>query len=260
MDGGPSRTELQRWIENGGVKVNGVARKAADKLKEGVVIVVEPEPPPRSEAFADADVQFEVIYIDDALLVIDKPAGLVVHPAKGHPSGTLVNGLLARGIFDPPDDEDELNSRPSISSARRRLCRAKGHAGPAIAIQMPDGSPSDLDRTRPGIVHRLDKGTSGLMVVARHPRAREKLKVQFAEHSIEREYVALVVGKLAPKTFATLARPASQGSPPLLVEGEGRQARGHARRAARAFRRLRDVRVLPARDRPHAPDSRASCR
>ncbi|HEU4641977.1 MAG TPA: RluA family pseudouridine synthase, partial [Gemmatimonadaceae bacterium] len=64
--------------------------------------------------------------------------------------------------------------------------------------------PPDLDRTRPGIVHRLDKGTSGLMVVARHPRAREHLKAQFAAHSIEREYVAICVGDVAEKTFETL--------------------------------------------------------
>lgn len=196
MEDGPSRTELQRWIENGGVKVDGVVRKAGDKLKERAVIVVEPEPPPRSEALADARVEFDVVYIDDALIVIDKPAGLVVHPARGHETGTLVNGLLARGIFDPPDDEDELNSRPSISF---RSAPPRPEGMPAIDIRMPDGSPADLDRTRPGIVHRLDKGTSGLMVVARHPRAREKLKEQFAEHSIEREYVALVVGKLEAK-------------------------------------------------------------
>jgi 23S rRNA pseudouridine1911/1915/1917 synthase len=69
---------------------------------------------------------------------------------------------------------------------------------------MPAAPAADLDRSRPGIVHRLDKGTSGLMVVARHPRAREHLKAQFAEHSIEREYVAICVGDVAKQTFATL--------------------------------------------------------
>lgn len=177
MDGGPSRTELQRWIEHGGVTVDGVVRKAGDKVREGAKIHVEPEAPPPSSAVAEAGIAFEVVHADDALLVIDKPAGLVVHPARGHASGTLVNGLLARGVFDTrdfdtgPTDEDE------------------------------DGAPS---QSRPGIVHRLDKGTSGLMVVARTPKAREALKEQFQAHSIEREYVAICVGRVAKATFDTL--------------------------------------------------------
>lgn len=199
MEDGPSRTELQRWIENGSVSVDGAVKKASEKLREGSHIVVEPEEAPKSEALADDRVQFDVVHIDDALIVIDKPAGLVVHPARGHETGTLVNGLLARGIFDPPDDEDEIDARPSIS-----FRTAAPVNGPAIDIRMPDGTPADLDRNRPGIVHRLDKGTSGLMVVARHPRAREKLKEQFAEHSIEREYVALCLGVVETKTFNTL--------------------------------------------------------
>lgn len=185
MDDGPSRSELQRWIEHGGVKVDGVVKKASDKLREGSRIAVEPEPPPSTEALAEDGIEFDVVYMDDAVLVIDKPSGLVVHPAKGHRSGTLVNGLLARGIFDAPDGDEEIDERPSVS------VRAPGKGG-------------DLDRSRPGIVHRLDKGTSGLMVVARHPRAREHLKAQFAAHSIEREYVAICVGEVTEKTFDTL--------------------------------------------------------
>lgn len=178
MDGGPSRTELQRWIEHGGVKVDGVVKKASEKLREGAKIAVEPEPPPSTEALAEDGIEFDVVYMDDSVLVIDKPAGLVVHPAKGNRTGTLVNGLLHRGIFDPPDGDEELDDRPT--SVTMRI--------------LPVVGPPDLDRTRPGIVHRLDKGTSGLMVVARHPRAREHLKAQFASHAIDREYVAIVVG------------------------------------------------------------------
>src|SRR5436190_23518223 len=166
MEGGPSRTELQRWIEHGGVKVDGVVKKASEKLHEGARIAVEPEPPPSTEALAEEGIEFDVIYMDDAVLVIDKPAGLVVHPARGHRSGTLVNGLLARGIFDPPDGDEELDERPSISvrvppsvaaAAKRKTKRATTPTVDAI----PPSSPPDLDRTRPGIVHRLDKGTSG---------------------------------------------------------------------------------------------------
>jgi 23S rRNA pseudouridine1911/1915/1917 synthase len=197
MEGGPSRTELQRWIEHGGVKVDGIVKKASEKLHEGARIAVEPEPPPKTDALADAGVEFDVIYIDDALIVLNKPAGLVVHPAKGHHSGTLVNGLLARGVFDPPDGDEELDERPSVS-----LRVPDGKVSPASRSSR-SGAP-DLDRSRPGIVHRLDKGTSGLMVVARHPRAREHLKEQFAAHSIEREYVALCVGVVDAITFDTL--------------------------------------------------------
>jgi 23S rRNA pseudouridine1911/1915/1917 synthase len=188
MDDAPSRTELQRWIEHGGVTVDGLARKASDKLREGARIAVTPEAPAPTSALADASVEFDVVYLDDAVIVLDKPAGLVVHPAKGHATGTLVNGLLARGVFDAPDGDDELDDRPS------RSMRA---ADVASALD-------DVDRSRPGIVHRLDKGTSGVMVVARHPRAREHLKAQFQAHSIEREYVAICVGKVAAATFDTL--------------------------------------------------------
>ena len=161
----PSRAELQRWIEAGRVSIGEAARGAADKVKEGERIVVDPMPPPRTEAMPEDGIAFEVLYTDDELVVIDKPAGLVVHPAKGHESGTLVNGLLARGLF-----RDET---------------LEGDA-------------------RPGIVHRLDKGTSGVMVVARTAHAREALKAQFASHSIERAYTAVCVGDVKSKTYATL--------------------------------------------------------
>jgi 23S rRNA pseudouridine1911/1915/1917 synthase len=187
MDGGPSRTELQRWIEHGGVTVDGVVKKASDKLREGAKIEVEPEAPPPPSAIAEAGVEFDIVHADDAVIVLNKPAGLVVHPARGHRTGTLVNGLLARGVFEPPDGEDDVDERPSGS------------------MRVPaNGASSDVDRSRPGIVHRLDKGTSGLMVVARHPRARERLKEQFAAHSIDREYVAICVGVVRAQTFDTL--------------------------------------------------------
>jgi 23S rRNA pseudouridine1911/1915/1917 synthase len=220
MEGGPSRTELQRWIEHGGVKVDGVAKKASEKLREGARIAVEPEPPPRTDAMADAGVEFDVVYMDDAVIVLDKPPGLVVHPARGHQSGTLVNGLLARGVFDAPEGEEEIDEPPIVSvfapdkrsrqdALESSRSKKKGSGDePAIIEAVAESdvvrASADLDRTRPGIVHRLDKGTSGLMVVARHARAREHLKAQFAEHSIEREYVALCVGEVRPATFDTL--------------------------------------------------------
>jgi len=159
-----SRSELQRWIGAGRVTVEGAARSAAAKVREGERVVVEPMPPAKTEARPEEGVVFTVLYVDDDLVVVDKPAGLVVHPARGHAGGTLVNGLLALGFFHAEETADE----------------------------------------RPGIVHRLDKGTSGVMVVARTPAAREKLKAQFQAHSIERAYRALVVGEAREGTHDTL--------------------------------------------------------
>lgn len=169
----PSRAVLQRWIEEGRVLVEGEPRRAADKVVEGARIVVRPGPAPRTEAEPDADVEFDVLYEDDDVLVVNKPAGLVVHPARGHEGGTLVNGLLARGAFDLPPEE--------VADAA-----------------------DEQGYLRPGIVHRLDKGTSGVLVVARTPQAREALKVQFQDHSIEREYEAICVGRVEGGTFDTL--------------------------------------------------------
>jgi 23S rRNA pseudouridine1911/1915/1917 synthase len=197
MEDGPSRSELQRWIEHGGVRVDGVVKKAAEKLREGSRISVIPEAPPPTEALAEDGIEFDVGYIDDAVIVLNKPAGLVVHPARGNRTGTLVNGLLARGVFDPPDGDEDVDERPSIS------VRSPSRAPDGSDVKLPPGPP-DLDRSRPGIVHRLDKGTSGLMVVARHPRAREHLKKQFAAHTIEREYVAICLGNVPKQTFDTM--------------------------------------------------------
>jgi 23S rRNA pseudouridine1911/1915/1917 synthase len=167
-----SRAELQRWIENGRVTVHGVVRKGADRVREGERVEVTPEPPARTEARPDARVPFDVVHVDEALVVVNKPPGVVVHPARGHEEGTLVNGLLALGLFDAEvldgDERDEA-----------------GHL-------------------RPGVVHRIDKGTSGLLVVARTGVAREKLKAQFQAHTIGREYVALCVGQPQSRTIATL--------------------------------------------------------
>ena len=166
---GVSRSESQRWIGHGRVTVNGAEREASARLQEGERIVVIPETPPQSHALPDADVRFEILHVDDAIVVINKPAGLVVHPARGHERGTLVNGLLSLGLFRQGEVSD-----------------------------------GDSSHMRPGIVHRLDKGTSGVIVVARSAAAREALKAQFQAHSIERAYCAVVVGDAAARTFSTL--------------------------------------------------------
>jgi 23S rRNA pseudouridine1911/1915/1917 synthase len=167
-----SRAELQRWIEHGRVTVGGRARRAGEKIHAGDVVEVLPEAPARSSALPDGAVPFDVLYVDEAVVVVNKPAGVVVHPARGHPAGTLVNGLLSRGLFDAEALEGD----------------ARDQAG----------------HLRPGVVHRLDKGTSGVLVVARTGEARERLKAQFQAHTIGREYVALCAGEVSARTIATL--------------------------------------------------------
>jgi 23S rRNA pseudouridine1911/1915/1917 synthase len=168
-----SRAELARWIAAGAVDVEGTTRtKSADKVRAGSTLVVRPMPPPPSDALPDATVPIDVVYEDASIVVVNKPAGMVVHPSKGHATGTLVNGLLARFSLAPPDVREDDDAHV--------------------------GSEREEAMGRPGIVHRIDRGTSGLLVVARTAKAREALKRQFAAHTIERVYDAIVVTTAAP--------------------------------------------------------------
>ncbi|WP_456379280.1 23S rRNA pseudouridine(1911/1915/1917) synthase RluD [Thiolapillus sp.] len=145
-----SRSRLQGWIKSGRVQVEGEVRKPRDKVWEGEQICLQAvlEPDPRCEP---EDIPLDILYEDEHLLVMDKPAGLVVHPGSGNRSGTVQNALL--------------------------------HHDPGLA-----GLP------RAGIVHRLDKDTTGLMVVARSPVAHKRLVESLQARDIKREYLALVVG------------------------------------------------------------------
>ncbi len=167
----PTRGEVQRWIQAGGVQVNGELARArvSEKLRPGDVVRVTRAAPRTTRAVPEEGIAFEVVYEDAALVVVNKPAGLVVHPASGHPGGTLVNGLLARGTFATLDAGADVESH-----------------------------------TRPGIVHRIDKGTSGLLVVARTAAAREHLKKQLAAHTVLREYEAIAVGAVTLLEHDTL--------------------------------------------------------
>jgi 23S rRNA pseudouridine1911/1915/1917 synthase len=150
-----SRSQIQRLIKEGHVRVGGHDARANQAVKIGQQVTVdipEPvEPSPGPEALP-----LPIVYQDQDLIVVDKPAGMVVHPAAGHASGTLVNALLHH--------VDDLS----------------GIGG----------------EKRPGIVHRLDRGTSGLMVVAKHDAAHEELARQFQEREVEKEYIALVWGEV----------------------------------------------------------------
>ncbi|HXW63965.1 MAG TPA: RluA family pseudouridine synthase [Burkholderiaceae bacterium] len=160
-----SRTRIQKWIEEGAVHLNGVVVRARARVCGDDQIDVTPSEAPQALAFEPEPIAIPVVWEDEAILVIDKPPGLVVHPGAGNWSGTLLNGLLA---YDP------------------RLAAVP----------------------RAGIVHRLDAGTSGLMVVARTVAAQIDLIRQLQARTVTREYWALVAGPVAPRVTidAALAR------------------------------------------------------
>jgi len=148
-----SRAQVQRLIEQGEVTVAGGVAKPAHKLRAGERIEGSVPEPVATHLSAQA-IPLVILHEDADLVVIDKPAGMVVHPAAGHAQGTLVNALLHH-------------------------CRDLSGIGGEL---------------RPGIVHRLDKGTSGVLVVAKHDRAHRALAAQWKLHSIDREYQAFVRG------------------------------------------------------------------
>ena len=148
-----SRSRLQAWLGAGRIIVDGARAESARKVRGGEVVMLAAAPDPREVAFVAEPMPLAIVHEDDALIVIDKPAGLVVHPGSGNWSGTLLNGLLAHS--------------------------------PALA-----GVP------RAGIVHRLDKDTTGLMVVARTIAAQTDLVRQLQARTVRREYLALVSGRV----------------------------------------------------------------
>ncbi|HJT63160.1 MAG TPA: RluA family pseudouridine synthase [Candidatus Limnocylindria bacterium] len=154
---GISRAHAQRLLGDGRALVDGHPRRASDRLTGGerlrVVLSAPPDP-----TLIPENIPIRVVYEDDDLLVVDKPAGLVVHPSAGHPTGTLVHALLGRAV-------------------------SRGESLGAVA-----------GVGRPGIVHRLDRDTSGLIVVAKTDAAQASLMSQFGDRSIEKEYLALVHG------------------------------------------------------------------
>src|SRR5690606_9253340 len=153
-----SRSEIQRWIKEGLVAVDGQAARASARLEEGQEVVLAiPEIAPPADLAPEA-LPLTIVYEDDDLIVVDKPAGMVVHPAPGHSGGTLVNAVL--------------HHCPQI----------EGVGG----------------ERRPGIVHRLDKETSGLIVVAKNDHAHRFLQAQFKDRTVYKEYLALVEGRLTP--------------------------------------------------------------
>ena len=147
-----SRSQIQRWIEDGHVKVNDQPVKPKYKLAVGDVVTIEPEKPKKINLVPE-NIPLDIVYEDDDVIVVNKPQGMVVHPAPGHPDHTLVNALLYHSPLSTINGE-----------------------------------------FRPGIVHRIDKDTSGLLMVAKNDMAHRSLAAQLKAKTNEREYVALVHG------------------------------------------------------------------
>ena len=181
---GWSRARLQKLIENEDVLVNGKPSKSSYKLREGDDLEIELTAPPTTD-FAPENISIDVVYEDDTLVVVNKPAGLVIHPAAGTPSGTLANALAYHF--------QKLPDRAGV---------------------------------RPGIVHRLDRDTSGLLVVAKTDSALENLSDQFRDRTVFKCYIALVHGRVSPdsgKIDQPLARDPSNRTRMAVVRG-GRNA------------------------------------
>ena len=177
-----SRTKIQRAIKKGHLKVNGEDVKKSYPVAPGDEIVFRliRKPPMQAEP---EDIPLDVVHEDEDLLVVNKPAGMVVHPAPGHRSGTLVHALLhhVEGQAVAADDD------PAAADDE------------AVGLSMVNALPNAPDHpvVRPGIVHRLDKGTSGLLVVAKRDRAHQSLAEQFKAHTVDRRYRAIVWGRFA---------------------------------------------------------------
>ncbi|EFM12844.1 pseudouridine synthase, RluA family [Paenibacillus curdlanolyticus YK9] len=169
-DSAVSRTQIQEWIKSGAVLVNGTEAKAKHRLEAGDVITVEvPEPEP-AEIIAEP-IPLNIVYEDEDVIVINKQRGLVVHPAPGHHSGTVVNALMYH-------------------------CQDLSGINGSI---------------RPGIVHRIDKDTSGLLMAAKNDAAHASLSAQLKEHTVTRKYIALVHGNL-PHDRGTVDAPIGRDS------------------------------------------------
>lgn len=182
-----SRTYLQQLITEGRLLVDGQVRRAAFKMTPGQVVTLS-LPPTEDFELEAQDIPLDIIFEDDDILLINKPAGMVVHPAPGHPRDTLVNAVL--------------------------------HHAPSISIQ---GS------NRPGIIHRLDKDTSGVMVIAKSNRAQMSLAKQWQERSVIKRYTTLVAG-VVEEDSATIDAPIGRNTvnrQQMTTTRSGREAITH---------------------------------
>lgn len=190
----PSRARLQSTIKEGNVVVNGkLLTKASYVVKAGDLIECSIVPPTPLRADPE-DIPLDIVYEDDDVIVINKSADMVMHPSPGHCSGTMVNALLhhcgiSDGIsLDSSDPSAGSSLEASMGNDREDMLSER------VGVQGANHS------IRPGIVHRLDKGTTGLVVVAKSDIAHASLSRQFKERSIERKYVSITLGIPKPRT------------------------------------------------------------
>jgi 23S rRNA pseudouridine1911/1915/1917 synthase len=174
-----TRNKVQEAILAGAVLVNGKPTKANYKVRPGDTIEITLMKPPPIELIPQ-DIPLDIRYEDDHLIVLHKPAGLVTHPGFGNRDGTLVNALLYHMGFRAPVESIEIGEDEGEESADEE--------------STPVETAGDESSVRPGIVHRLDKETSGLMVVAKSAAVQAELARQFAERSVKREYWAVAWG------------------------------------------------------------------
>lgn len=187
---GLTRSAAVRWLEEGRVTLNGAPLKKNTKLQPGDEVRISP-PQPQSVDLTPQDIPLDVAYEDNDVIVVNKPVGIVVHPAPGHPDGTLVNALLY-------------------------------HCGSSLS-----GINGEL---RPGIVHRIDQNTSGLIVAAKNDRAHLSLAAQLQDHSLYREYEAVVHGGFradAGTVDAPIGRHPVDRKKMAVVRDGGREAVTH---------------------------------
>ena len=206
-----TRSRVQRLIAGGHVTVDGLPVKASTRLRAGQTVHVS-IPPPEPSRLVPQPMPLDVVYEDQELMVIDKPAGLTVHPAPGHRDHTLANAVLAH----------------------------------VPALEGVDGS------LRPGIVHRLDKDTSGLLVVAKSETAHAHLAAQFKERKVTKAYLALVHGRVS-QLEATIEAPVGRHPKDrkrMAVVSNGRQATTPYKVVTR-FKQYTLIEALPTTGRTH---------
>ena len=197
-----SRTAAQRLIEENKIIVNGKKEKASYKVQNGDKIEIEEEPAKEIELKAQ-DIPLEILYEDDDIIVVNKPKGMVVHPANGNPDGTLVNAIMS-------------------------ICK--------------DSLSGIGGEIRPGIVHRLDKNTSGAIIIAKNDKAHINLSEQLKNHEINKTYIALVRG-IVKENNATINMPIGRSKKDrkkMDVDKNGKEAITHFK----VLRRYKDCTLL----------------
>ena len=184
-----SRTAIQRLIDNDKISVNGKKEKTSYKVKQGDIIEIEEEPAKEIDLKAQ-DIPLEILYQDNDIIVVNKPKGMVVHPANGNPDGTLVNAIMS-------------------------ICK--------------DSLSGIGGEIRPGIVHRLDKNTSGVIIIAKNDKAHIALSEQLKNHEIKKTYIALVRG-FVKENNATINMPIARSKKDrkkMDVDKNGKEAITH---------------------------------